>query len=315
MNKNNEPVMVLVSSDAMTFGEVRSAFPSPIELVHANRMVQVRGLLSSRGSEVDVLLCDWRVKVEECASLFNEVERSFPHVQCALACIETDIARVLATKNLVTSMSVFRLPWDPTEVEKLFVTLVERAAGARRHEGMLWKSLVDDFRRTRDNRMFICFQAFAGEHHGPKGGKLLPYFSVARQVQEVEAMADLKTFDSFAHTADEAKRMVAIVAHVKKWWARFDNAGDPAQLPEIFEVVGASTRIKDLALQMAPINGMCNQVPDFDACGLLAWVLYQPQKMNIRTSETLEGWVVEPASSEASEEPAGGPLSILPVPR
>jgi hypothetical protein len=315
MNENDEPVLVLVSNDAITFGEVREAFPSQIELVHTNKLDQARKLLSSRGAEVDVLLCDWGVKVEECAALFNEVEQHFPHVQCALACLETDISRVLATKNMVTSMSVFRLPWEPTEVEKLFVSLVDRAAGARRREGMLWKSLVDDFRRTRDNRMFACFQTFAGEQHGPKGGKLLPYFSVARQIQEGEAMADLKTFDSFAHTADEAKRMVEIVAHVKRWWKHFENAGDPAQLPEIFEVVEDSIRIKDVALQMEPINGECNQVPEFDACALLAWLLFQPQKMNIRRSETQDVWVVEAAASQGPDEATAEPLTVLPLPR
>lgn len=312
MNGSNEPVLVLVSGDVMTPIEVAQASTRPMELVRASDMEEARKLLLSRGNDVDVLLCDRHYKEEEYALLFNDAERFVPHVQCALACLEFDLDKVIATKNMVTSMSVFRMPWNPLSFEPLFDTLVERAAGVRRREGMLSKSLVDEFRLTRDNRIALCSQAFAQELSGAHGGKLMSYFSAARQIQEVETFADLKTFDSFAHVANEAKRIQEIVAHVREWWARFDQSNEPSRLPEVFELEGESARIKDVVLQMEPINGLCGQLPGRQACALLAWLLYQPQTTTIRRCSTLGSWVVDVAASKGLAEGSEGPLIVLP---
>lgn len=286
MNQWNKPLVVLVAEDSLTTGEVRSALGNRVQLVHAADVGSARRYVHTCGKNIDIILCDRGLPVSANIEFFNEIAAYYPHIQLVQAFQDGELGKIIEIKNQVTSMSVCRLPWDADELEGLFALLLERGRIERRREGILQQSLVDEFRKTRDNRMFLLYQAFSEGANSARGGKLLPYFATAKMVQPQEEMADLNSFDSFVHAAEEARRMVAIASHVRRWLSEWSSAGGTALATPFLEPKEGAVRVTNPGQQLSPINGPCYQDPGYEACGLMAWLLMQPERMDISFGES-----------------------------
>lgn len=271
MQADRLPPMLLVSADACTPGEVRSAVSWPFELIEAYNTDLAKLLLRS-GRRVDVAILDSGISQGQCIDFLRFVNENHPHIQCVVACLDGDVEKLVGVKNTVTRLSAIRLPWASSGIGDLCEDLLIDAQMARRQEAMLWASLVEEQRHVRTSRMAMCHQSFAV---APElAARLTSFFKAATKAQPKEVPVPLADFDTWVTAQTEARRMVAVIAHVREWSQRFEDRPPKAEdLPQVFECSGGLVRVKDIQAQLEVINGASDTTPKMESCGLLAYLL------------------------------------------
>lgn len=271
MSSDKHPPMLLVSADACTAGELKAAIPWPFELIEANGTELAKLLLRS-GRRVDVAILDRGISQGQCIEFLRFVNANHPHIQCVLACLDGDFDKIVDVKNTVPRLSAIRLPWANSGIGDLCEDLLIDAQMARRQEAMLWASLVDEQRHVRSSRMAMCHQSF--DVGRTLSARLQTFFTAATEAQPKETPIPLADFDTWVTAQTEARRMVAVIAHVREWSQRFGERTPKAEdLPQVFDLAGGLVRVKDIQAQMEVINGASNATPSMESCGLLAFLL------------------------------------------
>ena len=264
-----------------------------------------RAMLAVHGAEIAVLVCDQRMPGERGNALLRHARQHHPHIVRMLTTAYSELGEAIDAINTGEIYRYIAKPWALEPLRAELKNALELSALRCERDGLLRDKLLAQQGQLVAGRLGALLVAGAGVAEGS------PERAVQRCAQALlaagagEPVVDWHRWDYADLQQAEARRGVAMVAHIRQWLRHWGPVPEgTAALQALQQAVGGDIRGAALYLSQpgafsALFGVPAGQPPSPDDCAWPAWQLWTGGRYALGTAP--DGWRL----SLAPDEPLG----------